>query len=152
MIDAPSLAALCSQRWQPARCDQAQRHENGRFLARVREQAWQSPVNPKCVCFGPLHVGFRTSYAHLVIVTDLWLPPEARGRGLASLVLSFLTGTADELGVHLRLRPCAFDRRANGLTQRELRAWYERYGFVVAKTWAHRNPQPPDAQQDAPHG
>jgi GNAT superfamily N-acetyltransferase len=88
-----------------------------------------------------------------VVLSDLWVSPSVRGRGLGEQLLGQLLVLADLHQVPVRLRPCSFDRRrGTGLTTARLRRWYGRYGFAArGDVWMVRAPQPlQPAEQRSP--
>jgi ribosomal protein S18 acetylase RimI-like enzyme len=55
------------------------------------------------------------------------VPPEYRGKGLASAAMKYLTGIADKHGVKITLT--VQREEGGGLTKTQLLKWYERHGF-----------------------
>lgn len=64
----------------------------------------------------------------LLFLTELWVPPNARGRGYAGELLRAATTWATEAGVDLWLY-CAPHGPAPRLTETELQTLYRRYRF-----------------------
>lgn len=56
--------------------------------------------------------------------------PEQRGKGLASAALKDLLAIADEHGLIVALTPAGVPSGKGMLSDRQLRAWYARHGFV----------------------
>lgn len=67
------------------------------------------------------------------VVTNIRVMDKYRGQGYGSKVLNLICEDADRENVTLFLEPVASD----GLTQKELVAWYERHGFDWG-TWHMR--------------
>ncbi len=65
-------------------------------------------------------------YGKGLIITRVNVPAPHRGKGIASELLKEVTVAADQDRVNLYLEIAASD----GLDNDQLRAWYERHGFV----------------------
>lgn len=100
---------------------------------------------------GSAMLGLRITRPGAVVVSDLWVSPSSRGRGLGRRLLTQVCAYADFHQVPLRLRPCAFDRQRGGAcppTTPQLRRWYLAHGFAPhGQLWMVRAPQPFPAEQ-----
>jgi ribosomal protein S18 acetylase RimI-like enzyme len=86
-------------------------------------RAWLFELEGRAVGYGVLTVGFSVEYGGRDgFIDDLYLAPEARGRGLGRQAMAFLEGQARELGIKaLHLEVGAENARALAL--------YGRSGF-----------------------
>jgi len=86
-------------------------------------RAWLFELEGGAVGYGVLTLGFSVEYGGRDgFIDDLYLAPEARGRGLGRQVMEFLEAQARALGVHaLHLEVGAENARALAL--------YDRSGF-----------------------
>jgi GNAT superfamily N-acetyltransferase len=94
-------------------------------LAELRTLGFTGPFRGSRMC-GPvvLEVRRRNSRIH---IAGIWVSPEARGQGAGAVALALITAAADRHRVACELRVCPFDGKP--VKTRDLRAWYERYGF-----------------------
>lgn len=79
-------------------------------------------------------------------ISDIFTEAGARGQGTASTVMKAITGGADRAGVVLRIDP--LDTTAlgsTGLNTEQLRAFYQRHGFVGDGGMMVRAPQSANA-------
>lgn len=110
----------------------------------LRQRGIEAPIHG-CTLFqaGAAMLGLRIR-ANCVQISDLWVSPTLRGQGQArALLRDTVLPLADQFGVPLRLRVCAFDRRGGtGMTDPQLRRWYESLGFASTRgTWMRRQPR-----------
>lgn len=109
----------------------------------LRERGIESPIYG-CTLYQPgVMLGLRVRDG-CVQISDLWVSPTLRGQGHGrSLLRETVIPMADAFGVPLRLRVCAFDRRrGTGMTDAQLRRWYQSLGFTATRgAWMRREPR-----------
>lgn len=109
----------------------------------LRERGIEAPIYG-CTLYQPgVMLGLRIRDG-CVQISDLWVSPTLRGQGHGrTLLRNTVLPLADHFGVPLRLRVCAFDRRGGtGMTDPQLRRWYEGLGFAPTRgTWMRRLPR-----------
>lgn len=109
----------------------------------LRDRGVEAPVHG-CTLYQPgVMLGLRIR-GECVGISDLWVSPSLRGRGHAhELMRGTVLPLADHFGVPLRLYVGAFDRRrGTGMSEPQLRRWYERQGFVPTRgPWMRREPR-----------
>ncbi|WP_431287503.1 GNAT family N-acetyltransferase [Roseateles chitinivorans] len=109
----------------------------------LRERGIEAPIYG-CTLYQPgVMLGLRIRDG-CVQISDLWVSPTLRGQGHGrTLLRNTVLPLADHFGVPLRLRVCAFDRRGGtGMTDPQLRRWYEALGFAPTRgTWMRRQPR-----------
>lgn len=69
-------------------------------------------------------------FGNALILGGIYVLPENRGQGLASLALKRILESCDRHGAQLRLSIKPFGQE-KGLSKVQLRSWYKRHGFTV---------------------
>lgn len=62
-------------------------------------------------------------------ISHVYVPPEDRRKGIATFLMHKVIGQAKEKGITLLLAAAEFDE--GGMSDEQLRGWYERLGFRV---------------------
>jgi GNAT superfamily N-acetyltransferase len=126
------MAAVAQRRQTP---DTVTRGEAAQRARRCVQMLWESTLIgmvPGTRISGPALFGLRVR-APYVVLSDLWVSPSCRGQGHGQRVMEMVVQAADACGCPLRLRVAPFARHPGGMGLGELRRWYGRFGFDLAR-------------------